>query len=317
MNRPIDNHNFFSISQMMFNRESETSFLKGVFYDTISCCRNGGYEIEPFKVVALPLPAEGSRETVHWKSIRRTETFPKLPRGCKTKVEVINMDTALAGHRLLTKGLNPAVLNLASCWQPGGGVLDGRTTQEESLFRRSTLASSLFPFDRERADEFGFPFVEQAYPNRSEILKSKKNVDTSREGRTFLSRGVVFFKDTEKNNCRLLKNPYRLDVVSVCAIKKPALTKEGLLTYRDRDIVRRKIRSMFKIALWNGNDSMVLGAWGCGAYRNPPSEIAALFREALLSDEFRNRFKSVTFAILSKSDSKLAIFRDILVGKHS
>jgi uncharacterized protein (TIGR02452 family) len=49
---------------------------------------------------------------------------------------------------------------------------------------------------------------------------------------------------------------------------------------------------------YHGMDHLVLGAWGCGAFHNPPDRVAEAFKEILSSDRFRNRFKNITFAIL-------------------
>ena len=48
---------------------------------------------------------------------------------------------------------------------------------------------------------------------------------------------------------------------------------------------------------------MVLSAWGCGAFRNPPQHIAKLFLECLASEPLRGAFQTVTFAILEDHNS--------------
>ena len=54
---------------------------------------------------------------------------------------------------------------------------------------------------------------------------------------------------------------------------------------------------------------VVLGAWGCGAFGNPPEAVAALFCEALGSGEFRGRFRTVVFAIIDpRGDGNLRPF---------
>ena len=59
-----------------------------------------------------------------------------------------------------------------------------------------------------------------------------------------------------------------------------------------------KIRTIFRIALVNGHDSIVLGAFGCGAFRLPPEAVAEQFARALGEPEFAGRFRIVIFAIL-------------------
>jgi len=72
---------------------------------------------------------------------------------------------------------------------------------------------------------------------------------------------------------------------------EPSLSSE----FVDRTI--RKIRNIFSIALINGHDSIVLSAFGCGAFRNPPTHMATLFHQVLHEPSFLNKFKHVTFAI--------------------
>lgn len=49
----------------------------------------------------------------------------------------------------------------------------------------------------------------------------------------------------------------------------------------------------------NGQRTLVLSAFGCGAFRNPPRHMAELFREELSSPEFRSAFHRIVFAILN------------------
>ena len=61
----------------------------------------------------------------------------------QTIVEVKNIDCLYAGVELKEQGYNPAVLNMASRRNPGGGVVTGAGAQEETLFRRTNLFRSV------------------------------------------------------------------------------------------------------------------------------------------------------------------------------
>lgn len=50
-------------------------------------------------------------------------------------------------------------------------------------------------------------------------------------------------------------------------------------------------------------DAIVLGAFGCGAFRNDPHEVAALFEEVLMEDSMLGLYKKVVFAILDDSNA--------------
>ena len=47
-------------------------------------------------------------------------------------------------------------------------------------------------------------------------------------------------------------------------------------------ILMRRIRNIFEVAIENYVDILVLGAFGCGAFHNPPEVVADAFRECLL-----------------------------------
>lgn len=51
--------------------------------------------------------------------------------------------------------------------------------------------------------------------------------------------------------------------------------------------IKNKIRTIFRIGLIHGHDSLVLGALGCGAFRNPPRHVAQLFHEVMEELEFK------------------------------
>lgn len=61
--------------------------------------------------------------------------------------------------------------------------------------------------------------------------------------------------------------------------------------------MKNKIRTIFRIAYENNQKALVVGALGCGAFRNPPKHTAELFREVMAEPEFSGAFKHICFAI--------------------
>ena len=64
------------------------------------------------------------------------------------------------------------------------------------------------------------------------------------------------------------------------------------------EIMGLEMRTILRIGLRHGHDSLVLGALGCGAFCNPPSHIARLFHEVFEEPEFKNKYRLISFAIL-------------------
>ena len=209
--------------------------------------------------------------------------YDSLPKH-ETNIEVIDNDCLYAAKDLIDKGLNPCVLNMASFHTPGGGVTRGSSAQEESIFRRTNIFKSLYQFN-EIGSAYGIKQREERYP-----------LDYNFGG--IYTPNVTVFKASEGDDCILLEEPYKIGVVSVAAVKNPRV-ENGKLVPWVVDTLKCKIRQILDIALENGHDSIVLSAFGCGAYKTPPTEMARLFKEILSRDDYKNAFKAISFAIIN------------------
>ena len=291
--------------------------LAAVYQETVEVVMAGRYETEDGTEVVLPDDSEmirGSRlyreaivlessgqrlralqETDSGQRLRALQAtnMPTLP-----EIAVWNSDSIDAGKRLQDEDYNVAVLNLASHRNPGGGVMNGSAAQEESLFRRTNLFRSMYQFTP-YAKEYGLKRSCYQYP-----------LD-SRNGGVYTPDATVI-RDAQ---LRLLAEPYRLSFVAVPAIAHPNLTRDGLLTDAMADLTRQKMRTIFRIAAHHGHDALVLGAFGCGAFRNPPRHIALLFKEVMQEPEFAGRFQKIVFAILEDRNAprggNLQPFREV------
>ena len=105
-----------------------------------------------------------------------------------------------------------------------------------------------------------------------------------------------------------MENPYDVAVVTCAALNLNGkyaikLTPDGHMPKAAIDITRNKIRTVFRLGLTYGNDALVLGAFGCGAFKNPPAEIAKLFHEVMEEPEFKNKYRLITFSIIEDHNS--------------
>jgi len=83
-----------------------------------------------------------------------------------------------------------------------------------------------------------------------------------------------------------------LDFVASAALAIPVLPYSPA----DRLTMQAKINHLFEVGITYGYDTVVLGAFGCGAFRNPPAEVVLMFNEAIRT--YGGAFKRIDFAIL-------------------
>ena len=200
---------------------------------------------------------------------RQTTSNPVQAQKCTVTVERISC--IIPFFRLIDEGKRPLMLDMASEFTPGGGVLNGSFAQEEFLCYISNLYNGLVQ-------------VGHLYP-----LK-----------RPFIVENVTFFKDApspKKSTC--LQHYYTGDVIVCAAVR---LNSPARFTEDVKKETQRRIHEMLTLAKDCGYRDLVLSALGCGAYHNPPEEIAKIFEE-IITNEFAYSFDSIVFAILDDTNS--------------
>lgn len=181
-------------------------------------------------------------------------------------IDVQNMDTLNMAITYLDMGLNPVILNMASDKTPGGGVARGATAQEEEIFRRTNGHLLLTP---------------NFYPMaKNDIIYSPR---------------LTVVKDSRDNKYQNLKNEKVVGMISCAALRNPRL-QDGEYDEEDSELMRAKIEAIVKLGIGYKHDSIVLGAFGCGAFNNPPELVAKYFKEAV--DKYGKYYKRIGFAVL-------------------
>lgn len=196
-----------------------------------------------------------------------------------TEVCVVNADTLTAA--LVVE--DSIALNFANASTPGGGYLHGAAAQEEDLCR---LLPQLHP------SLVNCP----AYPIRPDTALVTRGLLAVRQAGTYepLSAGP--------NN----------DGVPECSMVTSAMPahnpRPGSPEWNTT--VRLRIRAVLHASKQAGYPNLILGAFGCGAFGNPPDLVARMFVEQLRSPEFAGSFSRVVFAIIDpKKDGNLEVFR--------
>ncbi len=64
-----------------------------------------------------------------------------------------------------------------------------------------------------------------------------------------------------------------------------------------KEFFKGRIKNIFESAIDNNVDVLVLGAFGCGAFKNPPDVVAKAFHEVIEENYYKNCFKHILFVI--------------------
>lgn len=74
----------------------------------------------------------------------------------------------------------------------------------------------------------------------------------------------------------------------------------------------KRMRKVLDIAWKNGNEVVILGAFGCGAFSNPPLAVAHAMKAVV--QEYRMKFETIEFAVYCspRDDSNFRVFQNVL-----
>lgn len=213
---------------------------------------------------------------------------PASERGDDARIEV-QAETTLAGARILAEagGGRIGVLNFASARNPGGGFLGGSQAQEESLARSSALYPSLLSqrafYDHHRAE--------------SDLLYSH---------RVIVSPDCPVLRDDAG---AWLEVPYRVTFLTAPAPNAGAVAKNQPASLgRIPAVLRERAEFVLAVAHEVGCERLVLGAWGCGVFRNDPAMVAAAFAMLLSpGSRWRRAFREIRFSVYDETPDRLVL----------
>lgn len=197
-----------------------------------------------------------------------------------------------------------AILNFASATNPGGGVTKGSSAQEECLCRCSTL----------------YPALNQKkcwdkYYNINRAANSNLGSDT-----IIYTQDVLVFKDKDY---KYLNDKFCVDVITCAAPNlrdKPNNSynngaSKNQLTLTDEELYNihvNRAKRIFEVANKNCVDYLVLGAFGCGAFKNNPEIVAKAYKDVI--PLYARNFKVIDFAIIDgKYSNNYEVFKRVLL----
>ncbi|MFB7472647.1 TIGR02452 family protein [Kitasatospora sp. NPDC056184] len=192
--------------------------------------------------------------------------------------EVTAEGSVQAAHRLVEAGGGPVgVLNFASARNPGGGYLRGARAQEEDLCRSALLYTCLL----EARDYY------EAHRASSDLRYSH---------RVIVSPGVPVIRGEDGG---LLARPYPVTFLTSPAPNAGQLALHTPGGVDVRGVLAERAERVLAAAARHGVRTLVLGAWGCGVFRNDPDEVAEAFDRALA--RYGAAFDRVVFAVWDRT----------------
>ncbi|MFC9287629.1 TIGR02452 family protein [Streptomyces sp. NPDC057052] len=255
--------------------------LRGIARETEEAVAAGVYRTADGREIPLAAAVEAARE-----GTRMVGPGPvPVPEGVlgaapsAPRIEVTGESSLEAARRLADAPV--AVLNFASARNPGGGYLNGAQAQEEALCRGSALYTCLL-----RAPEF--------YDHH------RAHRDPFYTDRVVHSPGVPVFRD---DRGRFLPEPYTAGFLTAAAPNAGVILRTA--PERASELPRAlavRAERVLETAAAHGYRRLVLGAWGCGVFRNDPAQVAGAFR-ALLGPggRFEGTFTRVVFGVLDRT----------------
>ena len=106
-----------------------------------------------------------------------------------------------------------------------------------------------------------------------------------------LQKYIKFWKLQKYEKKKFKKNIFGPQIAMICTefLSEPLFFIE---------FAKERIRAILRIAGANQHNCLILSAFGCGAYQNPPNHVAKLFKEVFNESEFLNQFQLIIFSII-------------------
>ena len=110
-----------------------------------------------------------------------------------------------------------------------------------------------------------------------------------------LSKGILVIRDDD-NHFLSKKDQFKVDIISSAAYdnRKPNKDSYHIMEQRIAKIIRLAARESLKV---RGKSALILGAFGCGVFRNDPEQVASIFANVLNEQGFKRYFDCVIFPI--------------------
>ncbi len=195
---------------------------------------------------------------------------------------VVESNTSFNAAKEYLRYGKTAVLNFANPHNPAGGVHNGAMAQEECLCRSSNL----------------YPCISDKNVFNDYYLYHRNMRHYFFSDRLIYTKGITVFKDdSDVPQIMPEREWFQVDVITCAApyIAKLKYTNKAVL----KELFKGRIKNIFETAIDNDVEVIILGAFGCGAFKNPPAVVAKAFHEVIDENNYKYYFKKLVFAIKS------------------
>ena len=224
-------------------------------------------------------------------SEKESVVIPAFEKKINTSIVVSGKRSLEAAEHYAKQSKKACVWNFASATNPGGGVINGSSAQEECLCRCTTLYPCLNTSDM--WNSFYTPHRIADNPLYNNDCIYTPNV-------------CVFKSDT--NFPEPLKNEewWNVDIITCAApnlrerpsnrMNPNAGSSPAQITSLELEkLLTTRIFRIFEIAVANKAEVLILGAFGCGAFKNPPELVAKVFKNVM--QKFLGYFETIEYAV--------------------
>lgn len=235
------------------------------------------------------------------KSHNSLSTYDDIESYLRQSIEVYNLDTFDLTSKMRNRGYErPCVLNLASERRAGGGWRYGSNAQEEALFYTSTYGMS---------NEMSNSTI-----NPEWVPNADRGWDYPLDKyHAVYSPDVLVFKD-HPNAKKIMPEDewFFTDCIAMPGLRCPEHLPNGDYKPEDYEVMKKKIRGIFEITIANNNDVLVLGALGCGVFKNNPTNVANLFKKVIEDGKYDLKLKIVFAVLCFKDTTNYDVFHNTL-----
>jgi uncharacterized protein (TIGR02452 family) len=267
---------------------------------TIRAIEAGGYQTTQGTFISLE-----SRDVLSKKSELIAPSTPSMTKRLHTpQLKVSSQDCLELAQEYVQNGHKTAVLIFASPIEPGGGFADGTNGQEEHIcYRSEMIAFFQYQMSPDTIDQETSFYRSPLFCDPNSLLHRGIRENIFHPGGLIHTPDVLVFRASQAQEFAFLDIPFRVGMLTSPAPVNPVLVSlnNGKIGYRSKEAyekVKITLRTHLQAACDAKYDAIVLGAFGCGAFSNPPDAIAQIYKE-IIDDDFSAVPPHIAFAILN------------------